>query len=96
MMISVKIKYSMGIEDLTGGNHETFSFQGSTMEELIIHLVKMHPSLKVCFEEKEGMMEPAPGICLLVNGKEITWLQKMHTPLCDGDEITFLRFVSGG
>ena len=85
----------MGIENLTGRSQETFSFHGNTMGELIEQLLDRHPSLRTCFVKKEGI-EPAPGLSILVNGKEIMWLQRMSTPLSEGDEVTFLRFVSGG
>ncbi len=94
-MTSVKLKYHMGIECLTGGGHETFSFEGETAGELILHLIDKHPSLEDCFIN-EGGMEAAPGISILVNGREIMWLRGMATPLSEGDEIHLLRFVSGG
>ncbi len=94
-MTSVKVKYHMGIECLTGGWHETFAFDGVTVGELIPRLIDKHPSLKDCFINKGGM-EAAPGISVLVNGREIMWLQGMATPLSEGDEIDLLRFVSGG
>jgi len=51
--------------------------------------------LKDCFVKKEKV-EVAPGISILVNGREIMWLQGMATLLKEGDEIALLRFVSGG
>jgi molybdopterin converting factor small subunit len=48
-----------------------------------------------CFVEKEEL-EVYPGISILVNGREIMWLQGMATRLSEGDEIDLLRFVSGG
>ena len=91
----IKVKYHMGIECLTGGWHETPSFEGDTVGELILHLIDKHPALKDCFIDKREM-EPAPGISILVNGREIMWLRGMATPLSEGDEIDLLRFVSGG
>ncbi|MDI6762323.1 MAG: MoaD family protein [Thermodesulfobacteriota bacterium] len=94
-MTSVNIKFYMGIESITGSGHETFSFQGNTLGELVSQLIGRYPSLKTCFEERDGL-EPAPGISILVNSREIMWLEKMATRLSGGDEIVFLRFVSGG
>ena len=94
-MINVKIRYYMGIESLTGRSHETVSFQGDSVGELIKDLLEKYPSFKPSFVGEEGL-EPAPGLSILVNGKEIMWLQQMSTPLRDGDEVTFLRFVAGG
>jgi len=85
----------MGIERLTHRDREPFSFQGETVGELILQLLETYPSLKDCFVKKEKV-EVAPGISILVNGREIMWLQGMATLLKEGDEIALLRFVSGG
>ena len=94
-MASVKVNYHMGIERLTGGGHETFSFEGETVGELLLHLIARHPPLHDCFITRGGV-ETAPGISILLNGREIMWLQGMATPLSEGDELDLLRFVSGG
>jgi len=94
-MTLVKLKYHMGIERLTHGAQEVFSFQGETVGDLVLQLLVKSPSLKDCFVRKEAL-EVAPGISILVNGREIMWLQGMATRLSEGDEISLLRFVSGG
>ena len=53
-MTSVRVKYHMGIECLTGGWHETFSFEGVTVGELIPRLIDKHPPLKDCFKNEGG------------------------------------------
>ena len=94
-MTLVKLKYHMGIERLTHGAQEAISFDGETVGELVLQLLEKYPSLKDCFVRKEAL-EVAPGISILVNGREIMWLQGMATRLSEGDEIDLLRFVSGG
>lgn len=94
-MALVKLKYHMGIERLAHGTQEALSFDGETLGELVLQLLEKHPSLKECFVRKEGL-KAAPGISILVNGREIMWLQGMATRLSEGDEISMLRFVSGG
>ena len=89
------MKYHMGIEILAGARQEVISFDGNTIGELLERLITRHPALKACFAEKDKM-EAAPGFSILLNGKEIMWLQGMSTPLSEGDEIDLLRFVSGG
>jgi len=51
--------------------------------------------LKDCFVKKEKV-EAAPGISILVKGREIVSFQAMAALLKAGDEIALLRFVSGG
>ena len=37
-----------------------------------------------------------PGLQLLVNGRNMRYLEHFHTKLRDGDEIVFLPFAAGG
>jgi MoaD family protein len=40
--------------------------------------------------------EPKPNALILVNGKEISVLGGLETPLQDGDEVVFIPVVHGG
>lgn len=39
---------------------------------------------------------PAPNAVILINGKEISALDGLETPVADGDEITLIPVVHGG
>ncbi|MCW4006541.1 MAG: MoaD/ThiS family protein [Candidatus Bathyarchaeota archaeon] len=69
--------------------------QPLSMLELINELSKVAPQMRSSLLD-EQLEEPKPNALILVNGKEISILKGLQTPIKDGDEIVFIPVVHGG
>jgi sulfur-carrier protein len=96
-MINVKIRTILTLKKAMGSGETDMSFpEGSTLAELIKILVnKWGDDLasQLCEPDSERVL---PYIRLMVNGRDIAFLNRMETVLQDGDEILILPPVSGG
>ena len=96
-MITVKVRTILTIAKILGqGEVELSVPERSTLRELIATLVNR------CGDDlASSLLEPKtqsvfPHIRLMVNGRDITFLNKMETVLQNGDEVLILPPVSGG
>jgi MoaD family protein len=61
-----------------------------TLREAIDKIVHQSPKLK------PALSDPKPNMLILVNGKEISVLNGLETPVKDKDELVFVPVVHGG
>ena len=96
-MITVKVKTILTIAKIFGSSEVELSVpEGSSLRELIATLVDRWGE-----ELASGLLETEtqhvlPHIRLMVNGRDIAFLNRMETVLQNGDEILILPPVSGG
>jgi MoaD family protein len=62
----------------------------STLREAIDKIIRQSPKLKT------ALSDPKPNMLILVNGKEISVLNGLETPVKDKDEVIFVPVVHGG
>jgi molybdopterin synthase sulfur carrier subunit len=96
-MIDVRVRSILGIKEIVGRDELEVSLpQGSDLAALLSWMVaRWGEQLAAYFEQAHGE-GPLPRIRLLVNGKDIGFLDGMDTVLEDGDEILLLPPVAGG
>ncbi|MCK4839969.1 MAG: MoaD/ThiS family protein [Desulfobulbaceae bacterium] len=96
-MIRVKIHTILGLKKIVGqGELEVPLPQGSTVESLLSWMVKTWGERlsSYLFDSASGSL--FPHIRLMVNGRDIGFLNGMETVLQDGDELLILPPVAGG
>ena len=96
-MITVIVKTILGLKQIIGhGQTEVLVPDGCTLKKLISSLVKIHGQDLAESLFKPGGSRMQPHIRLLVNGRDIGFLQGLQTILKDGDEVHLLPPVAGG
>jgi molybdopterin synthase sulfur carrier subunit len=96
-MITVKVRTILALKKILGkGEVELAVPEGSTLRELLAMLVE-----KWGDELGSRLFEPKtrtvlPYIRLMVNGRDIAFLDRMETVLRNGDDVLILPPVSGG
>jgi len=70
--------------------------EGSTLEELLVTMVKRWGKKLSSRLFESNSTIPLPYIRLMVNGRDIGFLNKLETKLQGGDEILILPPVAGG
>jgi molybdopterin synthase sulfur carrier subunit len=66
--------------------------EGSTIKDLLEKLREQYGSNL----DVSGFVDENPSVKILVNGREITYLDGLGTRLRDGDSIAFIPPVAGG
>lgn len=98
-LISVKLHTILTIKKILGQGKIDFSLpDGSTVEDLLSILVERWGELSSHLSEPEGEdMPPHIRVTrIMVNGRDIAFLNGRETVLKDGDEVLVLPIVSGG
>jgi molybdopterin synthase sulfur carrier subunit len=96
-MITVKVRTILALKKILGkGEVELAVPEGSTLRELLAMLVERWGD-----ELASRLFEPKtrtvlPYIRLMVNGRDIAFLDRMETVLRNGDDVLILPPVSGG
>ena len=96
-MIRVKIYTILALKEILGQREFEISIpEGSTVKDLISWMVntwgdKLSPH--VFYPETDRLL---PHIRLMVNGRDIGFLNGMETILQDGDEFLMVPLVAGG
>jgi len=96
-VIRVKIYTILALKQVLGRREFEVSIQeGSTVKDLISWMVqtwgeKLSPHLF-----QPGSDRLVPHIRLMVNGRDIQFLNGVETVLQDGDEFTMLPILTGG
>lgn len=95
--MNVKVRTILALKKIMGGGEVDLTIpEGSTLEDLIAILTK-----RWGMELASQLYEPEsstlrPYIRLMVNGRDIAFLDRMKTVLQNGDEVLVLPPVSGG
>jgi molybdopterin synthase sulfur carrier subunit len=96
-MITVKVHTILTLKKILGKGEVEISVPGeTTLGELLAVMVdrKGDELASYLFEPKSNRVRPY--IRLMVNGRDIAFLNRMETVLQNGDEVLILPPVSGG
>jgi MoaD family protein len=96
-LITVRVRTILHLKRIIGSGEVALSVpEGSTLEELLATMVKRWGTkLSSRLFESNGTI-PLPSIRLMVNGRDIAFLNRMKTELQDRDEVLILPPVAGG
>jgi molybdopterin synthase sulfur carrier subunit len=96
-MINVKVRTILTLKKIVGSGEIRLSLpERSTLEHLVTTLVNRWGDELASQIFEPGTTKLRPYIRLMVNGRDIAFLDRMETVLQDGDEILILPPVSGG
>jgi molybdopterin synthase sulfur carrier subunit len=96
-MITIRVRTILTLKRILGkGEVELAVPEGTTLRELLTMIVDRYGD-----EMASRVFEPKtrtvlPYIRLMVNGRDIAFLDRMETILRDGDDVLILPPVSGG
>ena len=96
-MIIVKIRTILALKTIMGSGEIELSFpEGSTLGQLIKALVNRWGDDLASYLYEPNTKTLRSYIRLMVNGRDIAFLERMETVLRNGDEVLILPPVSGG
>ena len=96
-LITLRVRTILTLKKILGkGEVELSVPEGTTLEELLMTMVKRWGDelASHLFEPKSTSV--LPYIRLMVNGRDIAFLNRMETVLENGDEVLILPPISGG
>jgi len=94
--VSVKVKFVGSFRSLAGRSAFELELKKiMPMSEVVKSLVRKIPSLSHVLVDA-SIETPKTSMLVLVNGKEISVLNRFDTVIKDGDEIVFVPVVHGG
>ena len=67
---------------------------GSTVGDVVVDLVNRFPGMQGHLTDEGGQLQKFVNVYL--NDEDIRYLEKMATPVADGDEVAILPAVAGG
>ena len=96
-MIVVKVRTILTLKTIMGSGETELSFpEGSTLAQLITTLVNRWGAELASHLYEPNTKSLRSHIRLMVNGRDIAFLEGMETVLRNGDEVLILPPVSGG
>jgi len=96
-VINVKVRTILALKKIMGsGEIELSLLEESTLEELITTLVSRCGDKLGFYLYESNSKNLRSYIRLMVNGRDIAFLNRMKTVLQNGDEVLILPPVSGG
>ena len=96
-MIKIKVHTILGLSEIIGRREIEFSLsQGSTVEHLLHQMVDTWGERLSTALFEPGQTGLLPHIRLMVNGRDMAFLDGMGTVLQDGDEVLIFPPVAGG
>jgi molybdopterin synthase sulfur carrier subunit len=96
-VIRVKIYTILAIKEIVGQRELEISIsEGSTVKDLISWMVEKWGDRLSSHIFQPGSDRLLPHIRLMVNGRDIAFLNGMETLLQEGDEFQMLPLVAGG
>jgi molybdopterin synthase sulfur carrier subunit len=96
-VIKIKVHTILGIKEAIGEREVEVSVpEGSTLQRLLIQMVKNWGEKLSSRLFEPGTERPLPHIRLMVNGRDMAFLDNMATVLQDGDQVLIFPPVSGG
>ncbi len=96
-MVTVKVYTILALKEIIGQREFEISLpRGSTVKDLIFWMVKKWGDKLSSHLFYTGSNRLLPHIRLMVNGRDITFLNGLQTILKNGDEFTMLPLVAGG
>jgi len=96
-VINVKVRTILSLKKIIGSGEIQLSLpESSTLEELITNLVSSRGDELASHLYEPNSKRLRPYVRLMVNGRDIAFLNRMETVLRSGDEVLILPPVSGG
>ena len=96
-LITIKIRSILDIKKVIGSREVTLQIPpATTLEALLEIMIKRwgkELAARLC---EPDSLAPRPYIRLMVNGRDIAFLNRLETVLKEGDEVLILPPVSGG
>ena len=91
MPAKVTVKVLGVLKDVTGWYSRVYELEGEpTVGKLLERLVAEYPKLK------EHLEDPEAAATILVNGRDIEFLEGLKTRLRDGDTVAIIPPAGGG
>ncbi len=92
-MTPTRVKIPRPLRSFANGASEV-SVEGTTVGEVVRHLVNEHPGLEKHLFTPNGELRSL--VTLYVNDEDIRYLQRGETPLHKGDTLTIVPAIAGG
>lgn len=89
----VEVKVTATLQRLVGGSKTIYS-EGATVGEILDNLDSAYPGLKQQIAGENGEIHRFVNIYL--NDEDIRFLQKLETPVHEGDVLSILPALAGG
>jgi molybdopterin synthase sulfur carrier subunit len=95
-MVNVRVRGFAVFRDILGPEELEISTKAKTIDQLIAHLTR-----SISAKLKDVLLDSATGEAqrgnkILVNGRDVEFLQGLATRLKDGDHVVFFPPVGGG
>ena len=91
--MAVKVKIPTPLRGLTG-DLDTVPGEGSTLQELVVHLESSYPGMQERLCDDTGSLRRFVNV--YVNGEDVRFLSGLDTSLSEGDEVSIVPAVAGG
>lgn len=91
--MSVVVRIPTPLQKLVGDKAEVQA-EGSTLREVIEGLASQNAEIKNRLLDESGELRRFVNV--YVNEEDVRFLQKLDTPLKDGDEVSIVPAIAGG
>ena len=91
--MSVLVRIPTPLQKLVGDKSEVQA-EGATLREVVAHLASQNEEFKTRLLDDSGELRRFVNV--YVNEEDVRFLQKLDTPLKDGDEISIVPAIAGG
>ena len=91
--MSVLVRIPTPLQKLVGDKSEVQA-EGSTLREVIASLAGTNAEIKTRLLDDSGELRRFVNV--YVNEEDVRFLQKLDTPLKDGDEVSIVPAIAGG
>lgn len=91
--MAVTVRLPTLMRSHAGGQSEV-SAEGGTVGEVVDDLIRQFPGTSTHLKAADGGMHKFVNV--YVNDEDVRYLQKLDTPVADGDKVSILPAVAGG
>ena len=91
--MSVLVRIPTPLQKLVGDKAEVQA-EGATLREVVAHLAGQNEEIKTRLLDDSGELRRFVNV--YVNEEDVRFLQKLDTPLKDGDEVSIVPAIAGG
>lgn len=92
-MATVSVRLPTVLRPAAGGQAK-LSVEGVAVGDVVDQLIASYPALESNLVDEDGIVRKFVNIYL--NDEDIRFLEKLETPVVDGDELAILPAVAGG